>query len=167
MLARRDPCRAGDWASAARTLAVISSEDQQQRVTAFQIASLRSRSGDVAGALSLGRARFRPPRSAPGPCAVWPWGSSTRNGLSSTRTIARSGFRTDHGRLFVPVIRRLGSPVQNGAQRRSELAAREATCCRAPARRCCPSVFSGRTARCQSCPVREVRCWKAQALTGR
>ena len=47
--------RAGDWASAARTLAVISSEDQQQRVAASQIASLRSRSGDVAGALTWAR----------------------------------------------------------------------------------------------------------------
>jgi hypothetical protein len=47
--------RAGEWASAARTFAVISPEDQQQRVTALLIAALRSRSGDVAGALAWAR----------------------------------------------------------------------------------------------------------------
>ena len=47
--------KAGDWASAARTFAVISPEDQQQRVTALRIALLRSHSGDVAGALAWAR----------------------------------------------------------------------------------------------------------------
>ncbi len=46
---------AGDWASAARTFAVISPEDQQQRVTALLIAALRSHFGDVAGALAWAR----------------------------------------------------------------------------------------------------------------
>ncbi len=47
--------KAGDWASAGRTFAVISPEDQQQRVTALRIAILRSHSGDVAGALAWAR----------------------------------------------------------------------------------------------------------------
>jgi hypothetical protein len=47
--------KAGDWASAARTFAVISPEDQQQRVTALRIAILRSHAGDVAGALAWAR----------------------------------------------------------------------------------------------------------------
>ena len=67
---------AGDWASAVRTFAVISPEDQQQRVTALRIAILRSHSGDVATGLAWAR-------SLPsawlhtGPCTVWPLASST------------------------------------------------------------------------------------------
>jgi RNA polymerase sigma factor (sigma-70 family) len=47
--------RAGNWASAERTFASISPENQQKRVTAFRISSVRARSGDVAGALAWAR----------------------------------------------------------------------------------------------------------------